>query len=613
MVFGDIGTNPLYVIRVVFGPSGQSTAVNRTNVEGILSLIIWSVTLVVSIKYIAFVMRANNKGEGGIMALASLVRSSGLAKRYTWYFIALSLVGVCLFYGDSAITPAISILSAVEGLRVVEPGLGAVVIPMTFIILAALFWIQQYGTAFIGKLFGPVMLLWFLTIATGGAWQIWQHPAILYSLSPDAALAFIVQKPVLAFVAMGSVVLAVTGAEALYADMGHFGRAPIARAWFWVVFPALALSYMGQGALLLARPSAITNPFMLLFPESVRFSIVILATMATLIASQSVISGAFSLTRQAVQLGLLPKMLVRYTSEHEFGQIYMPFVNLMLFVLVSLMVLGFGSSVKLASAYGMAVSGALLIDTILFVVVMRVLWHKAAWSIAAMITVFCTLDLIFVSSNLSKLRHGAWVPLALASGIFLVMNTWMKGQRLVAEERKTSEDSLQSFIDGIHSRKPPLRRVPGHVVYLSQHVNNAPSALRATVEDLNELSGKVVLVTVNITDEAHVPEEDRAVFDNLRYKDDGISHVTLSFGFHDSPNVPRALETLRHTSPELDFNPYDSAYFVSLSKVVRTRRRNMAGWRKTLYSLMTRNSLSVTDYYKLPVERTVEMSSLIKL
>jgi len=613
VVFGDIGTNPLYVLHVVFGPTAQHVAINQLTVHGIISLIIWSVTLVVSIKYIGFVMRANNRGEGGIMALVSLIIGSKLARKYKWQFIVLGIIGMSLFYGDSAITPAISVLSAVEGLKVVEPGLHSYILPITFIILAALFWVQHYGTAFIGRLFGPVMLLWFIVIALGGGWQIWLHPDILAALSPVAAARFIGHDPVVAFVAMGAVVLAITGAEALYADMGHFGRAPVARAWFLAVFPALSLCYMGQGALLLAHPGAIDNPFMLLFPESVRFSVVILATLATLIASQSVIAGAFSLTHQAVQLGFLPRMFIRYTSEREYGQIYLPFVNVALFITVSVLVFAFGSSVKLAGAYGMAVSGALAIDTILFVVVMRSLWHRSWKVIVLMLAVFSSVDAVFVVSNLSKIYHGGWVPLALAAAIFMVIVTWMQGHHIIRGERQLLEGPLADFVERIRSGKPRVERIPGYAVYISHHPDRVPMALHTTVEELHELSKKVVLVTVDVTNKAHVPEDERTVFDNLRYKDDGISHVTLSYGFHDRPNIPRALEALRHTNPELDLDPSNSAYFTSLTKVVKTRRHNMAGWRKTLYSLMSRNALSTTDYYRLPVERTVEMHSLIKL
>jgi KUP system potassium uptake protein len=613
VVFGDIGTSPLYALHAVFGPIGQRLAINQTNIYGIISLVVWSVTIVVSVKYIGFIMRANNKGEGGIMALVSLIKSGALQARYKWLFIILGLIGVSLFYGDSAITPAISVLSAVEGLKIVAPGLHSFILPITFIILAALFWIQKYGTGFIGRLFGPIMLVWFTVIALGGGWQIWQRPGILMALSPFQAIAFFVDRPLVAFVSMGAVVLAITGAEALYSDMGHFGRAPIARAWFWLVFPALTLCYMGQGALLLKDPAAMANPFILLFPETVRFSVVLLATLATLIASQSVISGAFSLTRQAVQLDFLPKLLVRHTSAQEAGQIYLPFVNLALFVAVTLLVFAFGSAAKLAGAYGMAVSGALAIDTILFLVVMRSLWRRSIRSVAAMACVFVPVDLLFVSSNLSKIRHGGWFPLALAAVVFLLIDTWRRGQRIIKQERKVMEGPLQAFIDRIRSMQPPLKRIPGQAVYISHHPDRAPLALHATVDELHELSQKVVLVTVEITDSAHVPETERAVFDNLHYKDDGISHVSLYYGFHDSPNVPKTLAALRQTGSELDFDPDKAAYFISLSKVVRSSRHNLAGWRKALYSIMARNALSTTDYYKLPVERTIEMHSLIKL
>jgi len=613
VVFGDIGTSPLYALHAVFGPVGQRLAIDRTNVYGIISLVIWSVMLVVSIKFVGFIMRADNKGEGGIMALVSLVKSGGLDKRRKYLFIFLGLIGVALFYGDSAITPAISVLSAVEGLKVVTPNLDSLILPVTFVILSGLFWIQKYGTNFIGRLFGPVMLVWFAVIALGGGGQIWQHPGILMALSPLQAITFFIDQPLMAFISMGAVVLAITGAEALYADLGHFGRPPIARAWFWVVFPALTLCYMGQGALLLHDPAAMANPFILLFPPAVRFSVVLLATLATLIASQSVISGAFSLTRQAVQLDFLPKMLVRHTSDHEIGQVYMPFVNLALFIAVSLLVFAFGSSVKLASAYGVAVSGTLAIDTILFIVVVRDLWQKSKRYVVLLGIAFVPVDLLFVSSNLSKIKHGGWFPLALAAVILLLIDTWRRGQKVIKQERKIMEGSLQAFVDRIRNMEPPLKRIPGEAVYISHHPDQAPLALHATVDELHELSEKVVLVTVKITDSAHVPETERAVFDSLRYKDDGISHLTLYYGFHDSPNIPRTLAALRHTSSELNFDPDEAAYFISLSRVVKTKRGNLANWRKSLYSLMSRNALSTTDYYKLPIERTMEMHSLIKL
>jgi KUP system potassium uptake protein len=612
VVFGDIGTSPLYALHAVFGPLGQRLAINQTDVYGIISLVIWSITIIVSLKFVGFIMGADNKGEGGIMALVSLIKS-GKLQRHKGFFIVLGLVGVALFYGDSAITPAISVLSAVEGLKIITPDLHSFVLPITFVILGSLFLIQKYGTGAIGRLFGPVMLLWFGVIALGGGWQVWQHPSSLIALSPVSAIVFFVDRPVMAFVAMGAVVLAITGAEALYADMGHFGRPPIARAWFWVVFPALTLCYMGQGALLLAHPSAMANPFILLFPESVRFSVVVLATLATVIASQSVISGAFSLTRQAVQLDFLPKMLIRHTSVREVGQVYVPLVNLVLFVATTSLVFVFGSSVKLAGAYGMAVSGTLAIDTILFLVVMRSLWQRSLRTVTLVACAFLPIDLLFVTSSLSKLRHGGWFPLVLAAVILVIIDTWTRGQRIIRKERQVMEGPLQTFIDRLRAMRPPLKRLPGQAVYISHHPGQTPLALHASVDELHELSQQVVLLTVKITDSAHVPEAERAVFDDLGYQDDGISHLTLHYGFHDSPNVPRTLAGLRHGSPELTFEPAEAAYFISLSKVVTTKRHNLSPWRKSLYEIMARNALSTTDYYKLPVERTIEMRSLIKL
>lgn len=612
VVFGDIGTSPLYALQAIFSPLGQHVAVSTLNVHGIISLIIWSVTLIVSVKYISFIMRADNKGEGGIMALVALVKSSSLSLRNKWPYILLGILGVALFYGDSAITPAISVLSAVEGLRVVAPDLTLFIVPVALVILTLLFSIQRYGTTLIGRLFGPVMLVWFITIAAGGAWQVWQHPDILMALSPIAAIEFFVAYPFVAFIAMGAVILAVTGAEALYADMGHFGRAPIARGWFLLVFPALMICYMGQGALLLAAPAATTGPFILLFPEMVRIPVVVLAMLATLIASQSVISGAFSLTRQAIQLDFLPKMLVRHTSLRAVGQVYVPLINIILFVSVTFLVLLFGSSEKLASAYGLAVSGTLAVDTILFIVVMRTTRQKPARYVVLAIISFSSVDLLFVVANLSKITHGGWFPLLIAAGAFLIIHTWLKGQAIITKERKLLEGPLQTFIDTIRLRKPPITRVAGHAVYISHHEDQAPLALHATVEELHELHENVVIVSVEITNSAHVPETERAVFDGLTYND-GISHLHLQYGFHDSPNIPKTLKSLRHMSPELDFNSDDASYFVSLGKIIPTRRRTMARWRKALYCLMDRNSMSTSDYYKLPTERTIEMRTLIKL
>jgi KUP system potassium uptake protein len=612
VVFGDIGTSPLYALSAVFGKAGFHLTINEANVFGIISLVIWAIALVVSIKYIGFVMRADNEGEGGIIALVAKVSGSTLQTHYKWGFLALGLVGVALFYGDSTITPAISVLSAVEGLKVVAPSLASFIIPVTLVILTFLFALQKYGTGLIGRLFGPVMLLWFCVIALGGGWQVLQHPDILMALSPLTAIHFFITQPFIAFIAMGAVVLAITGAEALYADMGHFGRPPIARAWFFIVFPSLILCYMGEGALLLHEPLATTSPLVLLYPELFRIPIVLLATVATVIASQSVISGAFSLTRQAVQLNLLPKMTVRHTSLREGGQIYLPLVNTILFVIVSLLVIFFGSSANMTNAYGIAVSGALAVDTVLYLVVMRSLWHKSIRRTIIVGLAFIPLDLLFVTSNLPKIAKGGWFPILIGAFIFILIDTWRKGQQKVAKKRKEMEGSLQSFIDTVHTQKPAVPRIPGTAIYIGHHPNQTPLALHATFEDLHELHEKVVIVSVQVTSASHVPQSERARFDSLSY-DDGISHVSLSFGFHDSLNIPEALKSVRHLDTELDFNYEEASYFVSLGRVVSTKRHNLRRWQKGLYSLMDRNALSPSDYYKLPIERTVEMRSLITL
>ncbi|MDN5275325.1 MAG: potassium transporter Kup [Candidatus Saccharibacteria bacterium] len=612
IVFGDIGTSPLYVFQAIFGSLGLDLPINHTNIAGITSLILWAVTLVVSIKYLLMVMRADNKGEGGIMALVALIKGSRLSSRYKASLVALGIIGVSLFYGDSVITPAISVLAAVEGLKVLVPSVDHLIVPITLIVLSLLFLLQRRGTTLIGRLFGPIMLLWFGSIAFGGGWQVLQHPEVLGALSPLVALQFLLLYPLVGFVVMAAVVLAVTGAEALYADMGHFGRAPISRAWFLVVFPALILCYMGQGALLLHDPTAITNPLPLLFPEFLRAPIVLLATLATLIASQAVISGAFSLTRQAMKLDFLPKMLVRHTSIVSTGQIYIPLVNSILWALVVVLVVFFGSSQRLAGVFGVAVSGTLIIDSVLFIVVMYSLWRKSIFAVLLAAIVFLPLDLLFVTSNLPKILNGAWFPIVLAILAFTIITTWTKGQQIVTRKRRVLEGSLQAFIDKVHVRWPAVIRLPGQAVYISHHPDFAPLALHKAVDELNELQENVVILSVQVTNEAHVPIEERATFDGLEYND-GISHLSLKYGFHDSINIPKALESVRGLSPELDFSSDKAMYFISQSRVIPGKRHNLLGWRKTLYCLMARNALSESDYYKLPIDRTVEMQSLIKL
>ena len=611
VVFGDIGTSPLYALHVLFGPH-FSLAVNQLNIYGIISLIFWSLLLVVSCKYIGLVMRADNQGEGGIMALVTLIKGGHLSMRKKLFFVFLGIIGVSLFYGDSAITPAISVLSAVEGLKVITPSLDSFIVPIALVVLAGLFWIQKRGTGAIGGLFGPIMLLWFAAIGTAGLRQVLLHPEMFHALSPTAAISFIQAQPLTAFLAMGAVVLVITGAEALYADMGHFGHRPIALAWFLVVFPALTLCYMGQGALLLNGVSTSSNHFFLLFPSQFHIPVLLLATLATLIASQSVISGAFSLTRQAIQLDLLPKIFVRHTSTHEVGQIYIPFVNVLLFVVVVLTVLIFGSSQGLANAYGVAVSGTLAIDTILFLVVMATLWKRPVYQTVLVGLMFLTIDLLFLGSNLGKILTGGWVTLFIASVVLVVIYTWLDGQEIVTKERRAMEGSLKSFIEKVRHAHPPIKRLPGQAVYIGHHEQYAPLALHATLEELHELHEKVVIVTVRTLDLAHVPEEKRATFDDLGYQD-GISHLVLTYGFKDSHNISRTLASLRGMSKELDFDPEQASYFISLSKVMPSHKHNMPQWEKHLYTLMSQNALSVSDYYKLPVEKTIEMRTIIEL
>lgn len=612
VVFGDIGTSPLYAFKVIFGAGNSRFAINEANVLGIISLIIWSVIIVVSVKYVGFIMRADNKGEGGIIALVALAKNTVLHNRLKWFFIFLGLVGVALFYGDSAITPAISIMSAVEGLKVNFPSTSHFIVPVTIVILTLLFGIQRFGTNIIGKLFGPVMLIWFSVIGVAGLVNIFNYPKIAQALTPMPAVNFFMEHSTLGLIALATVVLAITGAEALYADMGHFGRPAIARAWFWLVFPALILCYMGQGALVLNDPSAVQNPFIHMFPDYSHVAVVVLATLATLIASQSVISGAFSLTRQAVQLNFLPKMTIKHTSDNEKGQIYIPFVNGALFLGVIFLVVLFGSSDRLANAYGIAVSGTLAIDTILFILVAKSLWQKS-WGYILFITVgFLVLDMLFVVANLPKILHGGWFPVAVALLIFTAITTWIKGEKIIGDKRQALEGPLQDYVDNISKLNPPLTRVPGHAVYITHHKNVAPLALRTTVEELHELHEKVVVLSVNFTNDAYVPESERFEFDNLDYKD-GISQLILNYGFHDRSNIPETMARLRGVNPELDFDVNTASYFISLSKVVPGDSKMMSKWRKSLYSVMYRNALSPSDYYRLPVERTVEMRSLIEL
>ncbi|HWH10069.1 MAG TPA: potassium transporter Kup [Solirubrobacteraceae bacterium] len=615
VVFGDIGTSPLYALQTVFTADHHAVHTTPVDVYGVISLVFWSITMVVSVKYVTFIMRADNGGEGGIMALTALLQGAKLDSRRTkLILVTLGVLGASLFYGDGMITPAISVLSAVEGLKVAAPGLGSLVVPLTVAVITALFVIQRRGTGAMGRLFGPIMAAWFGVLGLLGAIEIARHPGVLRALSPTYGVSFFTAHAGVAFVALGSVVLAVTGAEALYADMGHFGRRPISRAWFLAVFPALTLNYLGQGALILRMPSSVANPFYLLAPDWAQIPLVILATVATVIASQSVISGAFSVTAQAVQLGFLPRLSIRHTSESEIGQVYAPGINWTLFVVVVGLVLGFGSSAALANAYGVAVTGTFILNTILFLAVARFLWRKPRWMIGLGGTVFLTIEVAFFAANLEKVAHGGWLPLALAAVVFTLLMTWHTGQRAVTANRERQEGPLLDFVQALDARRPPVRRVPGTAVFPTANAETTPLALRANVEHNHVLHENVIIVSVRTERVPHVDEADRLVVDGLGDPGDGIVRLSAHFGFQDAPYIPATLRLAadRHLlEGDIDFGAI--SYFLSQITIVRTRGPGLSAWRKRLFLTMAHNVAAPVDYFGLPDTRTVIMGERVEL
>src|SRR3954471_23001221 len=581
VVFGDIGTSPLYALQTVFSADNHAVKATQGDVYGVLSLVFWAITTIVSIKYVTFIMRADNDGEGGIMALIALIQRARLTSRAAKVsLVMLGVFGASLFYGDGMITPAISVLSAVEGLEVAAPSLEHVVIEITLAVLAVLFAIQRFGTGAVGRAFGPVMALWFGILALTGLREVAQHPGVLKALSPTYGAQFILDHPGTAFIALGSVVLAVTGAEALYADMGHFGRPPIRLAWFLFVFPALTLNYLGQGALILGSPKAIDNPFFLLMPHWARIPMVLLATVAAVIASQAVISGAFSVTRQAVQLGFLPRVTIRHTSSEEEGQVFAPGINMILFVAVVALVVGFGSSSALASAYGIAVTGTLAIDTILFFVVVRMLWRKPAWLVAVGAVGFLFVDLAFFTANLPKVVHGGWFPLLIAVIVFAVLKTWQRGREIVTGNRVEEEGPLRVFVEEVRGADPPVYRAPGTGLFLNRNRDTTPLALREMFEHTRTLPEAVVIMSIETLRVPHVPEDERAQCDDLGYSDDGISHVSVRLGFQDDPNVPALLRLAADAGLEGEVNLENPSYYISHVTIVPTDKRGLARWRK---------------------------------
>ncbi|WP_437880710.1 potassium transporter Kup [Pseudomonas sp. LRF_L74] len=606
VVYGDIGTSPLYTLREVF--SGQyGVQANQEGVLGILSLIFWSLIWVVSIKYVLFILRADNQGEGGAMALLALARRATVAHpRLSRVVVLCGLFGTALFYGDSMITPAVSVLSAVEGLEVAFDGVEHWVVPISLVLLVGLFLIQKHGTSRIGKLFGPVMVLWFSILGALGIYGISQRPEVLQALNPYWCVHFFIAHPGVGVAILGAVVLALTGAEALYADMGHFGRKPIARAWFLLVLPGLVLNYFGQGALLLENAQAARNPFYLLAPSWALLPLVGLATLATIIASQAVISGAFSLTHQAIQLGYIPRMHIQHTSSEEQGQIYIGAVNWFLMIAVVLLVVGFESSGALASAYGVAVTGTMLMTTLMVATVMLLLWRTSLWLAIPLLTGFLLVDGLFFAANVPKIFQGGAFPVIAGIVLFTLMTTWKRGRQLLLYRLDETALPLPLFIASIRAQPP--HRVQGTAVFLTARPDAVPHALLHNLLHNQVLHEQVVLLTVVSEDEPRMPPERR--FEVEAYGD-GFFRVILHFGFMDEPDVPEALR-LCHLN-DLDFSAMRTTWFLSRETVISTKRFGMARWREVLFALMLRNANSNLRFFKLPMNRVIELGTQVEM
>ena len=608
VVYGDIGTSPLYTLQTVFDP-GMGLKPLALDIVGVVSLIVWSLIIVVSLKYVALILRANNHGEGGIMALLALAASSVADKpklRHT--LLVVGVMGAALFYGDSIITPAISVLSAVEGLEVAAPFLKTFVIPVTLVALVTLFMMQKHGTSGIGAVFGPVMVLWFAILAVVGVVNIFKAPVILAALDPLAGLAFCLRHEWLAFVALGAVVLSLTGAEALYADMGHFGARPIRLTWFGLVFPALALNYLGQGALLIAEPGALQNPFYRLFPQWALYPMIVLATIATVIASQAVISGTYSMTKQAMQLNFLPRMNVIYTSEKEIGQIYVPGINWTLLVAVVAAVLGFGSSTALGSAYGIAVTGTMLITTLLTFFVVRYAWHYN-WFLCIFATAFFfVIDATFFSANLLKIVEGGWFPLLIGLIMFTIMATWGRGWAMMLAEARVRAGTtpLKTYLQKLVETKPV--RVGGAAVFLTPNPDSVPHALVNNLIHNRVLHERVVFLTVNNEEIPWIDESQRVTLNRIC---EGGFQLTVRYGFKDEVDLPKALYNAKALG--LDIEPDQTSYFLSRATVVPTPGHGMAMWRERVFAVMLHNVGNVAAYFKLPANRVIELGARVEI
>ena len=605
-MYGDIGTSPLYVMKTVFDPT-NGLPLSPENLIGIVSLIFWSLMIVVTLKYVTLIMRADNHGEGGIMALLALAASSVAAKPKLRHLLLISGVfGAALFYGDGVITPAISVLSAVEGLELAAPSLTPYVVQITLAVLIVLFLLQKRGTAGIGTIFGPVMIVWFVTLAISGLVHILKGPGILVALNPWAGFGFALRHPWITFVALGSVVLALTGAEALYADMGHFGAGPVRLSWFALVLPALALNYFGQGALLLAQPAALENPFYRMFPQGALVIMVLLATVATVIASQAVISGAFSMTKQAIQLGFLPRMQILHTSVKEIGQIYVPAVNTALLISVIAAVVGFRSSTALGAAYGIAVTGTMMITTFLTYYVLRYAWKFSFLPALLATGFFFLIDLTFFAANLLKIADGGWFPLAIGAIVFTGMVTWARGRELLSGKLRADATELKPFLDDVLKASP--MRAPGVAVFMNAQPDLTPTALLHNLKHNSVLHEKNLFVTVEALEVPWVAKEKRLSVQPLC---GGCWAVQLSFGFKDEVDVPAALMEL--TAQGMTLEPMTTSYFLSRATVVPSPGSGMANWRGKLYANMHRNASSAVEFLNLPTNRVVELGTMVHI
>lgn len=606
VVYGDIGTSPLYAIRECFY-GAHAVAVSEVNVLGVLSLIFWSLTIVISIKYLIFILRADNDGEGGILALAALVTHvKSAVKGRAWVILTMGLLGAALLYADGMITPAISVLSAIEGLEVATPVLTPYVVPITIAILVALFYIQSRGTARVGAVFGPITVVWFLTLAALGLVHIFDAPHVLWALNPWDAIRFFLDNGWEGFVILGTVFLVVTGGEALYADIGHFGTRPIRVSWYGFVLPALLLNYFGQGAFLLSHPQMVSNPFYRMAPSWALIPLVVLATLATVIASQAVITGAFSLTLQAIQLGLSPRMRIDHTSSQQIGQIYIPAVNWALMVCCIGLVLGFESSSNLAAAYGVAITITMVITTLLFFFLVTDRWKWSLPTALGATAVFLVIDTSFFGANILKIAHGGWFPLLVAGVVYTLMSTWMTGRRLLGQRLREALIPVDLYLAELLADLPP--RVPGVAVFMTGNPVGTPPALRHNVAHNHVLHEKVVLLTCETADVPHVRRRQRADIEEIGI---GFYRIVLSAGFMDEPNIPRELMTIQH--PDLDFANNDVSYFLGRETVLSTSRPGMAQWRERLFAWMSRNSQSATAYYRLPPEQVIEVGVQVEL